>query len=99
MSSSNLTTPHWSTSSPPTRWCDMTAPQTSVEQVLALPSGAGGVAGLGETFTADPYTGTGQFRVVIPAPAGHGGLGPQLALVYSSGVGAGLCGVGWSFGI
>ena len=75
----------------------MPAPSSLWEQVLALPSGPGGVHGLGETFAADPYTGTGRYRVPIPVPEGHGGLKPELALVYSSGAGNGVCGVGWSF--
>jgi hypothetical protein len=35
----------------------------------------------------------------IPTPKGHAGTGPTLSLVYSSGAGAGVCGVGWSFGV
>ena len=77
----------------------MTTSSSLSDQILALPTGAGGVSGLGETFAADPYTGTGRFRVPIPLPAGHNGLRPELALVYSSGAGAGVCGVGWSFGV
>lgn len=77
----------------------MTTPQTLSEQVLALPAGAGGVQGLGETFAADPFTGTGRLSIPIPVPEGHNGQKPALSLVYSSGAGAGICGVGWSFGI
>ena len=75
----------------------MSTPQQLSEQVLALPSGPGGIHGLGETFGADPYTGTGRLRLALPLPAGHGGLRPELALIYSSGAGNGVCGVGWSF--
>jgi len=77
----------------------MSAPTTLAEQVNALPAGAGSVSGMGETFAADPYTGTGRFTLPIRTPPGHGGTGPSLALVYSSGAGAGICGVGWSFGV
>lgn len=75
----------------------MPAPATFAEQVLALPSGGSGVHGLGETFAADPYTGAGRYQVKVPLPAGHNGLAPSLALVYSSGAGNGVCGIGWSF--
>lgn len=74
----------------------MPTPTSLSEQVLALPTGPGGVHGLGETFAADPYTGTGRFQIPIPLPPGHAGLQPALALVYASGVGNGVCGIGWS---
>ena len=76
----------------------MTAPASVGEQVLAGSGGAGSISGLGGTFSADPFTGTGRFEVPLPTPPGHGGLEPGLALRYSSGAGGGLCGVGWSFG-
>jgi RHS repeat-associated protein len=76
----------------------MTAPASVGEQVLAGSGGAGSVSGLGGTFSADPFTGTGRFEVPLPTPPGHGGLHPGLALRYSSGAGGSVCGVGWSFG-
>jgi RHS repeat-associated protein len=76
----------------------MTAPASVGEQVLAGSGGAGSVSGLGGTFSADPFTGTGRFEVPLPTPPGHGGVEPGLALRYSSGAGGSVCGVGWSFG-
>src|SRR5689334_13597074 len=74
----------------------MTAPATPAEQAPAA-GGAGSVSGLGGTFAADPFTGTGRLSLPLPTSPGPGGLRPELALVYSSGAGVGVCGVGWSF--
>ena len=43
----------------------------SVEgSVISLPKGGGAVSGLGETFSPDLFTGTGNFSVPIAVPAG-----------------------------
>jgi RHS repeat-associated protein len=77
----------------------MTTPGNLSEQVLALPGGAGNVRSAGETFSADPHTGTGSYRVPIEVPPGHAGIAPSLALVYSTHGGNGVAGVGWSLGL
>src|SRR5262245_38150880 len=64
--------------------------------VLSLPSGGGAVKGIGETFTPDPFTGTGSLAVPIWVPSGRNGFQPQLALTYSTGNGNGPFGLGWS---
>jgi len=63
---------------------------------ISLPKGGGAIRGIGETFTADPATGTGSMSVPIPTSPGRSGFGPQLALSYDSGRGNGPFGFGWS---
>src|SRR5215211_4402179 len=71
----------------------------SPEQIISLPSGGGALQGIGETFSPDLYTGTGNFTVPIALPPGRGGFQPELSLVYSTGNGNGLFGLGWSLSI
>jgi RHS repeat-associated protein len=66
------------------------------EQILSLPKGGGALSGLGEKFSPDLFTGTGNFTVPIAVPAGRNGLQPQLNLVYSTGSGNGIFGFGWN---
>ena len=63
---------------------------------VALPSGGGSLRGLGETFTANPATGTASFSIPVPLSAGRGGFGPSLALSHDSGSGSSAYGMGWS---
>jgi hypothetical protein len=53
---------------------------TAEGSVLSLPKGGGAVSGLGELFSPDLFTGTGNFSVPIALPPGRHGLQPQLAL-------------------
>ena len=46
--------------------------------VISLPKGGGAVSGLGEKFSPDLFTGTGNFSVPIALPPGRHGLQPQL---------------------
>jgi hypothetical protein len=62
---------------------------------ISVPQGGGAVQGIGEKFTPDLFTGTGNFSVPIAVPSGRGGFQPQLALVYSTGTGNGPFGLGW----
>jgi RHS repeat-associated protein len=55
--------------------------------------------GMGEKFSPDLHTGTGNFTVPIAIPAGRNGFQPQLNLVYSTGNGNGVFGLGWSLSI
>ena len=64
--------------------------------MISLPKGGGAVSGLGETFSPDLFTGTGNFSVPIAVPAGRRGLQPDLALAYSTGNGNGPFGLGWA---
>jgi RHS repeat-associated protein len=64
-------------------------------QTIALPTGGGAIQGLGESFTPDLQTGTGNLSVPIAIPAGRNGFQPHLSLDYSTGNGNGPFGLGW----
>jgi RHS repeat-associated protein len=68
-------------------------------QVIAHPQGGGAIKGLGETFSPDLHTGTGNMTVPIAIPPGRNKLQPDLSLVYSTGHGNGLFGLGWALNI
>jgi RHS repeat-associated protein len=67
--------------------------------VISLPSGGGAVSGLGEKFSPDLFTGTGNFSVPITLPHGRQGATPQLTLAYSTGNGNGPFGLGWALSV
>jgi len=69
------------------------------EQVLPLPKGGGALAGIGETFSPDLHTGTGNFSIPIASPPGRSGFGPNLSLNYSTGSPNGPYGLGWSLSV
>lgn len=66
---------------------------------ISLPKGGGAIRGIGEKFTANPVTGTGNMSVTIAVSPGRAGFGPQLALSYDSGSGNGPFGLGWNLGL
>ncbi|HEY9796413.1 MAG TPA: SpvB/TcaC N-terminal domain-containing protein [Leptolyngbyaceae cyanobacterium] len=68
-------------------------------QVISLPQGGGALQGIGETFSPDLHTGTGNFTVPIALPSGRNGFQPQLSLVYSTGNGNSSWGLGWGLSI
>ncbi|HEV2736549.1 MAG TPA: SpvB/TcaC N-terminal domain-containing protein, partial [Longimicrobiaceae bacterium] len=68
-------------------------------EAISLPKGGGALQGIGETFSPDLHTGTGNFSVPLSLPAGRGGFQPQLSLTYSTGTGNGPFGLGWSLGV
>jgi RHS repeat-associated protein len=67
--------------------------------VISLPKGGGALSGIGEKFSPDLHTGTGNFTVPLALPRGRNGFQPQLDLVYSTGHGNGPFGLGWSLSI
>jgi RHS repeat-associated protein len=73
--------------------------KSTTSSVIALPKGGGALSGLGEKFSPDLHTGTGNFSVPIGVPAGRNGFQPQLTLGYSTGQGQGLFGLGWALGV
>lgn len=75
----------------------MSAP--SAKDLISLPVGGGAVRAVGESFTADPHTGTGRMSVPIDLPKGRNGLGPTLTLAYSTGHGNGPFGLGWQLNV
>lgn len=64
-------------------------------EVVPLPRGGGATRSIGETFSPDLHTGTGNYRVPLWFPRGPAGFQPSLALVYSTGGGNGPFGIGW----
>jgi Salmonella virulence plasmid 65kDa B protein len=71
----------------------------TADQVIAHPRGGGAIKGLGESFSPDLHTGTGNLTVPIAIPPGRNKLQPDVSLVYSSGHGNGLFGLGWALSI
>ena len=68
-------------------------------QAVTLPRGGGALRGIGETFTPDLFSGTGNSAVPIGLPAGRNGFEPQVSLTYSTGNGVGPFGLGWSLSV
>jgi RHS repeat-associated protein len=71
----------------------------SASQVITLPQGGGALKGMGEKFSPDLFTGTGNLSIPIPLPAGRNGFQPQLNLSYSTGAGNGPFGLGWNLSV
>ena len=68
-------------------------------EVISLPKGGGALKGIGETFSPDLFTGTGNFTIPIALPSGRTGFQPELNLLYSSGNGNGPFGLGWNLSV
>jgi hypothetical protein len=68
-------------------------------QVLPLPVGGGALSGIGETFSPDLFTGTGNMAIPLALPPGRNGFQPELSLDYSTGNGNGPFGLGWQLSI
>jgi hypothetical protein len=60
----------------------MSSKSASASQALSLPKGGGALHGIGETFSPDLHTGTGNFTVPITVPAGRNGMSPFVAADY-----------------
>lgn len=72
---------------------------TKGTSAIVPPQGGGAQSGLGEKFSPDLFTGTGNFSVPVAVPPGRNGFQPELTLGYSSGNGNGIFGLGWALGI
>jgi YD repeat-containing protein len=64
---------------------------------VTLPKGGGAVRSIGETFQANPATGTASLSIPLALTAARGA--PELGLSYDSGAGGGPFGLGWDVGI
>ena len=64
--------------------------------VISLPTGAGSIEGLGESFEPQLNTGGSSYGIAIAVVPGRAGLTPSLRLGYDSYAGNGLAGIGWS---
>lgn len=67
--------------------------------VISHPKGGGAISGIGESFSADLHTGTGNLTVPIGLPPGRNGFAPELSLAYSTGTGNGVFGLGWRLSV
>ena len=72
---------------------------TSGGSVISLPSGGGAIGGLGEKFSPDLFTGTGNFTVPIALPAGGAACSPGCRWRTAPANGNGLFGLGWALGM
>lgn len=77
----------------------MSEKAANAQTALSLPKGGGAIKGIGETFQANLFSGTGNYSIPLALSPGRAGFGPKLALEYSSGNGNGLFGLGWQLGI
>jgi hypothetical protein len=62
---------------------------------VALPSGGGSIAPLGDRFQPDLVRGTGNYSIPLNCPKGPNDLQPKPVLTYSTGSGNGPFGLGW----
>lgn len=63
---------------------------------ISLPQGGGAIRGVGDSFAADPHTGSGSFAVPLAVPPGRDGVEPAIGLTYCNGNGNGPFGLGWT---
>jgi hypothetical protein len=68
-------------------------------QIISPPKGGGALSGIGEKFSPDLFTGTGNFSVPISLPPGRNGFQPDLSLQYSTGNGNSPFGLGWGISV
>jgi hypothetical protein len=68
-------------------------------QTISVPKGPGTVEGMGESFSTQSSTGVAGFQVPFALPAARGGAQPSLGLLYSTGSGSGIAGIGWNVGV
>lgn len=71
---------------------------TKGTSAISIPQGGGALSGIGEKFSPDLFSGTGNYGVPIAVPPGRNGFQPDLNLGYSSGNGNGPFGLGWTLG-
>lgn len=67
--------------------------------IIAVPQGGGALKSIGEKFSPDLHTGTGNMTIPISLPPGRNGFQPKMDLVYSTGNGQGSYGLGWGLSI
>ncbi|NEU08453.1 insecticidal toxin complex protein [Flavihumibacter sp. R14] len=65
---------------------------------ISLPKGGGAIKGIDEKFSVNAVNGTASFSMPLPFSPARG-ASPALALLYNSGAGNGIFGLGWSLGL
>src|SRR5262249_21377761 len=83
----------------PPRARETSQPNQVMVPALSRPKGGGAIRGIGETFSANPVTGTASIAVPIATSPGRAGFGPALSLSYDSGAGNSPFGFGWTLGL
>jgi len=66
---------------------------------VQMPQGGGAIQGMGETFEANAFTGSGSMSIPIATSPGRGAVAPSLGISYASGSGNGPFGLGWSMSV
>jgi RHS repeat-associated protein len=69
-----------------------------VQPEISLPKGGGAINGMGDHLQGNSFTGSASFSIPFPLTAARG-FEPSLSVVYSSGSGNGLCGMGGEISI
>jgi RHS repeat-associated protein len=69
------------------------------ETTTALPSGGGALRSIGDTFQPNLAMGGGSYKVPFDLPLGPGGFAPKLDLLYNTGYGNGVFGLGWALSV
>src|SRR5262245_15601022 len=66
---------------------------------LSLPKGPGSIEGIGQNAELNLVQGAATFKIPFTLPAGHAGFTPSLGLLYHSGSGNSVVGIGWTLGV
>ncbi|MEX0274963.1 MAG: SpvB/TcaC N-terminal domain-containing protein, partial [Flavobacteriaceae bacterium] len=66
---------------------------------MSLPKGGGAIKGIDEKFKVNPVNGSANFSIPLPLSPGRNGFTPALGLVYGSGTGNGIFGMGWQLDV
>lgn len=77
----------------------MTATRSTDGDGRSVPGGGGGIRSIGDAFQPNLAMGGGSYRIPFDLPQGPGGMAPKLDLVYSTGLGNGPFGIGWSLSV
>jgi RHS repeat-associated protein len=71
----------------------------TADEILNLPSGGGSVSDSSTSLSVDLNTGTATAKYDLMLPAGPNGIRPPFTLQYTTGLGDGPFGLGWSLGL
>ena len=65
---------------------------------ISLPKGGGAIKGIDETFSVNAVNGTASFSIPLPFSPARG-ASPALDLLYNSGAGNSIFGLGWALSL
>ena len=77
----------------------MMSSQSTATSGISLPKGGGALKGIGESFEASSFSGTGNYTVPVAISPGRAGFQPALTLRYTSAGGNGAFGLGWDLAV